>query len=240
MLMPCTGPALFRDVLVQVSVAFDRAAYSGITAARLGVTMPPVMERAALQRKAEYVAGRVCATRAAGLLLGTFAGQVGGSGHGPPDWPAGLVGSITHTDRFASAALARQSEVRGVGIDAEPIMGDAAALEVCGSVCLPAERSELAGRFALSVLTTLLFSTKESVAKCLYPVTRRMACFKQLHVEIGGLADGSFRARLATGLDGEFCAGAYIEGRYAIDSALVHTGAVLLHHSCSSAGRSMI
>ena len=220
---------MFRDLVVQVSVTFDRDAYNDAAAARLGVTLPAAMEGAAPRRKAEYVAGRVCAARAARALLGASAGEIGGSDHGLPEWPPGLAGSITHTGAFASAALARQTDVRSIGIDAEPVMEEEAVAEVCGDVCLPAERRALAGRFAPNVIATLLFSAKESAAKCLYPVTRRMATFDQLRIEVNGTEDGSFRVELLNDLDDGFREGSHLVGRYAIQSAVVHTGAALLH-----------
>ena len=36
-----------------------------------------------------------------------------------PQWPAGLVGSITHTVGYSAAVVARQGSLLSLGIDAE-------------------------------------------------------------------------------------------------------------------------
>ncbi len=37
-----------------------------------------------------------------------------------PQWPAGVVGSMTHCEGYRAAAVARSDELTGIGIDAEP------------------------------------------------------------------------------------------------------------------------
>src|SRR5688572_25742384 len=69
-------------------------------------------------RRREFITTRRCAREALAKL-----------GHAPvvirsgpkrePLWPAGLVGSITHTTGFRAAAIAPRSVIGSVGIDAE-------------------------------------------------------------------------------------------------------------------------
>ena len=59
-----------------------------------------------------------------------------------PIWPDDLVGSITHTDLWAAAAVARRDQgFVAIGIDLEP--ADALPPELSASVCTPEEQAKL-------------------------------------------------------------------------------------------------
>src|SRR5437867_13394741 len=84
---------------------------------------PAELERTldfAPKRLREYCAGRLCARRALA--------ELGISGHSlrhgqdrRPVWPQGVVGSITHTDSFCAAVVARKGPLRAIGLDAEGV-----------------------------------------------------------------------------------------------------------------------
>ena len=62
--------------------------------------------------------GRLCAVQAIRGLGGSET-EIPVGERGEPIWPKGFVGSITHTQGYAAAAVALRSEVITVGIDAE-------------------------------------------------------------------------------------------------------------------------
>src|ERR1043166_9477590 len=72
------------------------------------------------KRIQDFAAGRSCAHRALrefgivdySLLSGT---------QREPLWPPSVVGSITHTTGYAAAVVARQGDLRSLGIDCEII-----------------------------------------------------------------------------------------------------------------------
>lgn len=99
------------------------------------------ISRAAAARRREFVTGRACARRALGELGVEPVGIPPGPG-GAPAWPAGVVGSLTHCEGLRAAAVARASQWRSLGIDAEP----RAPLpdEVASLVTSPQERRTLA------------------------------------------------------------------------------------------------
>lgn len=123
------------------------------------------------QRKAEFTAGRACA-RAALAALGLPASAIVPGPAGQPQWPAGVTGSITHCPGYRACAVARTTEVTGLGIDAEPdedlpagllpaLAGDAECAWIRHQASTsPAVRWE-----------RLVFSAKEAAAKCWYPLT---------------------------------------------------------------------
>lgn len=130
-------------------------------------------------RLAEYSAGRAAAKMAltdAGL-------PVTGVPHGPdraPVWPAGVVGSITHTSDDCLAVVAHQQDLRGVGIDLEPNLP--LDRQLWPTVLRSDEQADLskipechAGRAAL-----LRFVAKEAAYKAQYAVTGQMLDFIDL------------------------------------------------------------
>jgi 4'-phosphopantetheinyl transferase EntD len=75
--------------------------------------------RAVPSRRREYATARWCARRALGALglppVPLLSGQ-----RGAPQWPAGVVGSMTHCAGYRAAAVAHSADFLGLGIDAEP------------------------------------------------------------------------------------------------------------------------
>ncbi len=71
-------------------------------------------------RRRDFALGRTCARRAL-RRLGADAGAILRRADGAPAWPAGIVGSITHTRGYAAAAVAHATEFSGIGIDAERV-----------------------------------------------------------------------------------------------------------------------
>jgi 4'-phosphopantetheinyl transferase EntD len=151
--------------------------------------------RAVQKRRREFATGRHCARTALGALGIAPAPILPGQG-GAPQWPPGIVGSITHCAGYRAAAAARASGVVTVGLDAEP--AQRLPREVLELVALPAERARLR-ELAIAAPGTcwdrLLFSAKESVYKAWYPLARRWLGFADADITINA-ADGTFEARL--------------------------------------------
>ena len=99
-----------------------------------------LIARAVQKRRSEFATGRRCARDALGALGLAPAPILPGQG-GAPQWPSGVVGSITHCAGYRAAAVARASEVITIGLDAEP--AQPLPGEVLGLVALPDERDRL-------------------------------------------------------------------------------------------------
>lgn len=78
-----------------------------------------VVRNALESRRAEFATARACARQALSRL-GLPSQAIPAGPTGDPDWPIGIVGSITHCDRYRAAAVARETEFTAIGIDAEP------------------------------------------------------------------------------------------------------------------------
>jgi 4'-phosphopantetheinyl transferase EntD len=164
-----------------------------------GVTLFPeeeaVIARAVDKRRREFTTARVCA-RAALARLGFPPVPIVPGLRGAPQWPDGVVGSMTHCAGYRACAVARDEDLRTIGLDAEP--HDKLPDGVLAAVSSPQERERLTA-LAVAVPGThwdrVLFSAKESVYKAWFPLTRRWLGFEGASVAIDPVK-GTFTARL--------------------------------------------
>ncbi|MCQ0025028.1 4'-phosphopantetheinyl transferase superfamily protein [Streptomyces somaliensis DSM 40738] len=178
-----------------------------------------VVSRAVDKRRREFTTARWCARRAlAGLGVGPV--PVPRGERGAPVWPDRIVGSLTHCQGYRAAAVARDADLRSLGIDAEdhlPLPDG-----VLGLVASEAERAHLAALARLHPgvhWDRLLFSAKESVYKAWFPLTRRWLGHEE--AELAFAPDGTFTARLLQRAPAVPAEG--FTGRWAVDGALAVT-----------------
>jgi enterobactin synthetase component D len=138
--------------------------------------------RAVAKRRAEFLAGRFAAHTAL-TALGVQS-MPGRNEDGSPRWPAQISGSITHGAERAFCAVARQSDVRSLGIDVERLMAPATKAEVMARICNATELQVLASGLGApeNHLVSLAFSAKESLYKCLHPLVGRYMDFRAAQV----------------------------------------------------------
>ncbi|MGK5728358.1 4'-phosphopantetheinyl transferase family protein [Streptomyces sp. URMC 124] len=151
--------------------------------------------RAVPKRQQEFAAVRACARRALGRL-GFPPVPLVPNRRGAPQWPDGVVGSMTHCDGFQAAVVARADALASVGIDAEP--NGPLPEGVLRVVSLPSERvaiDRLTAQQPRVHWDRLLFSAKESVFKTWYPLTGQELDFDEAELEIEPVT-GTFSARL--------------------------------------------
>ena len=182
------------------------------------------VEGALERRQREFAIGRMCARRAMSGL-GVAPTAIPTSDRAPV-WPAGLVGSITHTDGFVAAAVARGSELAGLGIDAEsrtrPLRK---GLE--RYVCTVSERDRLtANGVAAEDVLRVIFGGKESVHKCVAPMSGITLGFHDVELDLDW-ASGSFEARLTRAHDLRLPDFQLLNGRFTLTAGHVITTAII-------------
>jgi 4'-phosphopantetheinyl transferase EntD len=160
------------------------------------------------RRKREFACGRACARRAF-TDLGLPAPIIPSGAQREPLWPAGVVGSLTHTRGLCAAAVATSARYRALGLDVERERAFGAAL-----IARVADESELARADALEMergeLALVLFSAKEAVYKCQFPASSAYLGFHDVRVE---LERDVFRASLLVAA-GPYAAGHVFRGRW--------------------------
>lgn len=222
-------PEVLPAVVARRSIAIDL--YD--TSADLGrafpdIALPERLRHAVRKRHIEYLAGRWCAREAMRVGRGYQSHAVIATGEErEPLWPDGVVGSITHTQGFVSAAIADARVMRSLGVDSEETFTVERARRLAGHLARPGELEALA-RTGLDegVIAAAVFSVKESVYKCLHPLVKTFFGFQAAEVvEIS--PEGAVRVRLTETLTREFREGYVLEGRVAITARHVHTAVSL-------------
>lgn len=186
------------------------------------------LPRAHEQRLLEFRGGRHCA-RAALARLGVRDVAILRNEDRSPVWPAGFVGSITHTRTrergWCAAAVARSTDARAVGIDGE--IDEPLERKLWSRILLPSEESFLLSQpdDLRGFLGKLVFSAKEATYKCQYSLTREFLDFSDVHVELDP-NDSSFVAELKR-TAGSFEKGFAFRGRYARRNGIIATAVAL-------------
>jgi 4'-phosphopantetheinyl transferase EntD len=180
--------------------------------------------RAVAKRIHEFAGGRACA-RAALTQLGFGATELPVGTDRAPRWPLGIAGSITHTDGFCAAVVARTAQIQALGLDAEP----AASVKphLWRRICTTEELALLASQDEATALgtATLMFSAKEAFYKCQHALTAQWLDFSDIRVSI---ESDHFTIWPTQSLQiAEHCPGPW-RGRYLREQGLVVTGVCIV------------
>ncbi len=141
------------------------------------------IRHAVASRRQEFLAGRTMA-RSAMARLGLPPAEIAPGPDRSPIWPTGATGSITHTNTWCAAAVARTSDVLAVGIDIEnaaSIPADVVSVAVSKHEMARLENCALLPR---ELLPTLVFSAKEAAYKAQYTLTGTFLEFDALDIEL--------------------------------------------------------
>ena len=163
---------------------------------------------AAQKRRRDFALGRACA-RSALAQLGQGDAVIAMGEGGAPLWPAGTLGSITHTAGYAAALAADANRVGGIGVDAERVGG--VTQDLWPRLFDTAERDHLVGLKGESqaMMATLFFSAKETA----YKAWRMKGALGFRDIRITPEADGFTATR----------SGQSLRGRYAVEGDLMLT-----------------
>jgi 4'-phosphopantetheinyl transferase EntD len=159
-----------------------------------------LISRAVDKRRREFRTARHCARRAL-RQLGLPPVAVLRGERGEPQWPPGVVGSLTHCSGYRAAAVAPNSVVCALGIDAEP--NEPLPAGVLDTIALTEDQRRLAQLAAADQSTCwdrLLFCAKEAVYKAWFPLTHRWLGFDDATVTITVSTVDPGRGSFAAGL----------------------------------------
>ena len=179
-----------------------------------------VVVHAVRGRRLEFAAVRYCARQAL-RRIGLPPMTILPDADGVPQWPTGVVGSMTHCAGYRAAVVARSDRLRGIGIDAEPhaALPDPAR----DLVVRDEERTQLRALEAADPdlhWDRIVFCAKEAGYTAWFPSTRWWLDFTDISVTLH--AEGTFQARLLVA-QSLTAAGerSDIAGRWVIDREIV-------------------
>jgi len=217
---------VIADILPpQVAVAEE---FGDLPDVRMFPDEEAVIANAVDKRRREFATARACA-RTALAKLGVPAAPIVPGSRGAPQWPPGVVGSITHCAGYRASAVALGRDVVTIGLDAEP--NDTLPDGVLKVVACDAEEERIVAlKAAIPEVSwdRMLFSAKESVYKAWFPLTRRRLNFKDARVDFDPV-NPTFSARLLVDgpvVNGEMLTG--LDGRWLVGNGLLATAIVIL------------
>jgi 4'-phosphopantetheinyl transferase EntD len=185
------------------------------------------LARAVPARVLEFTTGRSCA-RAALKQLGCPPVAIAVGDEREPLWPPGFIGSITHCKGHCAAAVARWDPrtahaIASLGLDAEPALP--LPEDVARMVCSDGEREWIEQHRQDGLpWDRLVFSAKESVFKCIFPLVRHFLDFHD--VELAFVGERSFQIRAPSLPE----ATKHVRGSNAFREGFVLTNAIWLAH----------
>ncbi len=201
-------------------------------------------------RAEDFVLGRLAARRALSELQRlrpetSVDSKLGRGKGGETLWPPSTVGAISHTRGVAVAAVASSEDVRAIGIDVE--REGERALGVLKRIASDNERNWVMSEPKLAELRAMiLFSTKESIYKALYPLCQRYFGFHAVelcdskgsgpsgHSPSGQrLSENRLTAELTCELSSELIKGLTFPTDYSYQEGFVITGVCLMQTPAS-------
>jgi len=181
------------------------------------------LDRAAPRRLREFAAGRHCA-REALAALGEPRAPLPRRADRRPEWPPGIVGSISHSSDYCAAVVARRTTCAGLGFDAEE--WGRVTPELWRRIATPPELAWLRARADDAArCATLLFSAKEAFFKAQYALSQSFVGFQ--HAAFQPARDGAFEIALLREVPGVGRAGDRFAGRTASCARRCYTGICL-------------
>ncbi|MCC3738959.1 4'-phosphopantetheinyl transferase superfamily protein [Rouxiella badensis] len=195
------------------SISYIKENYHDDLFIEYNIDIPQTLNNAVTKRRAEFIAGRYCASNVL-MLLGCEETKVAVSPERAPVWPAGVLGSISHTDNFAIAVAGFSSKLTYIGIDIE-IRQPKIFVDMANEFTSTGEQgyfSSLSLDYDVALLIS--FSAKESLFKALWPTIKYFFDFSYAEIIDINEKLGKFSLRLTKSLTRNITAGTVFDGRY--------------------------
>lgn len=199
-------PTLSATPALSLSLArFHVAHYQDALYAEHGIELTARMSRAVIKRRAEYLAGRLCARDAlASLSIPGIPRDMQDSRC--PQWPLSARGAITHSHGVAGAIVGRHEVWQGLGLDIEHWIAEDSAQQLQDAILSSEEKPLLdAHPTTFAQQLTLIFSAKESLYKALNPIVGRSFYFHDAAIISWGT--DTLTLMLKLDLNAHHCAG---------------------------------
>lgn len=196
-------------------------------------SLPVQLQKAKISRQLEFLSGRSFATQALTKLGHESANNpIPIKQNRAPLWPQNVVGSISHTDVYAGAAVANTSDALGIGFDIEHIFSKHTKDQIQNLVSDVKEWNNIRsiGTFDDSLKLTLIYGAKEAIYKCLSPITQIFFDFQDVDIIEIDLKTSHFKANLNKNLHPTLGFGFELKGNFVIDHNTVFSGLILPHN----------
>jgi 4'-phosphopantetheinyl transferase EntD len=142
------------------------------------------VRRAVAKRQREFAAGRWCA-RVALEKLGSQPVEIPVGKLQQPIWPSGFIGSITHDNGIAMAAVRpNRGTYSAIGIDLHFLRNKEHYQNLTHLVCNTREYTNASHHLSENIVIPMVFSAKEAAIKALSPVIGQFIDFTEVEIKI--------------------------------------------------------
>ena len=137
------------------------------------------------KRKSEFSLGRRCAHQALAKFKLESEPILRNADTKEPCWPKDVLGSISHSGKYAAAAVGKVGDISGIGIDLESL-SRVVDFNISRHVCVEKELKWLKSLTPdqANLGLRIIFSAKESIFKCLFPISKTYLYFKDATVTV--------------------------------------------------------
>lgn len=133
------------------------------------------------KRRREFVAGRTLTRKALSQFEINNYDLLQGNNR-EPLWPHNIIGSISHSDTYVSVAVTNNENYRSIGVDLEIIEKiDDSQLNI---ILTKNEIDYLLHVEDKDIFHKIIFSAKESIYKCIYPIVKNFIDFSQVEIKV--------------------------------------------------------
>jgi len=173
------------------------------------------------KRKREFRAGRHSAHQAL-QVLGVVNCTIPKGPHREPQWPAGFVGSISHTEKLCSVVICSKQHALSLGHDVE--YATKLTHDTLPLICSADEQLQL-NRYKdfPAPLCKIIFSAKESLHKTYFPLNTHMLDFLDARITLD-VQQQSFKAEVINSEPYPKYPLRTFHGKFAFDQHHVYTG----------------
>ncbi|MDH5917974.1 4'-phosphopantetheinyl transferase family protein [Vibrio splendidus] len=181
----------------------------------LGTDLSFKLSHAVLNRKAEFLAGRILAISLLNdLQYSNLKVDIGANR--APVWPVSAKGSISHANQIAICAVSTEKLGKRIGIDVEPLDSEVST-DLIETILSEFEEDLLTKYgFVKSIAFSFAFSAKESLFKAIFPEVNYYFGFESATVNYINVNENIFKIILNVDLNDTFTRGMEFSGRYVI------------------------
>ncbi|MDN2662332.1 4'-phosphopantetheinyl transferase superfamily protein [Psychromonas sp. 14N.309.X.WAT.B.A12] len=165
-----TDSVSIQDVghIVIASCTFSSNRFNNDQFNTLEIPLPCSLDNAVAKRKSEFLAGRYLA-KIAMKHLGVEGLNIPIDEHKAPAWPAGLLGSISHSKNTALCVITKSQNHNFIGIDIEHWLSTSDANSLVNNIVVDqSEYQIMLPHISFEQAITLIFSAKESLYKAIF------------------------------------------------------------------------
>jgi enterobactin synthetase component D len=140
-----------------------------------------IISKAIDKRRYEFSAGRLCARNAL-QQIGIDNCTLTQGENGEPIWPDQITGSISHSNKWAAAAISTTKEIMAIGFDIETI--NRISSDILKRIITDTEKEQLEKKDKQKAqeYSALIFSAKEAIYKALSKLYNKTLRFKDVSI----------------------------------------------------------